>query len=102
MEGASFCALTAGGAQLLIDHVHTGLGILSDCTGLADLFALTALDAGHGLSAGTLCNDLDAGQVFIKFLKESVRASTDTLQASHALYILFNSKLFHTDRNPLF
>ena len=102
LHGADFNALTAGGAELLVDHVDTGLGVLSDSAGLADLFALAALDAGHGLSAGTLCNDLDAGQVFVEFLEEGSGTSTDTLQACHALYILFNSKLFHTDRNPLF
>ena len=102
LHGANFNTLAARNAQLLINHINAGLGILSDGAMLANLLALTALDAGHGLSAGTLCNDLDAGQVFIEFLKESVRASTDALQASHALYILFNSKLFHPDRNPLF
>ena len=102
LHGADLHALSAGSAQLLIDHIHTGLGILGDGTGLTNLGALTALDAGHGLCTGTLGYDLDARQVFIEFLKECGRASTDALQASHAFHIFLNGKFFHTDRNPLF
>ena len=102
LHGADLCALTAGGAELLVDHVDTGLGILGNCTSFTDLCALAALNAGHGLCTVALRNNTNAGQVLVKFFVKSVGASTDTLQASHALYILFNSKLFHTDRNPLF
>ena len=79
LHGAGFHALAAGGAQLLIDHVHAGLGVLGDGTGLADLSALAALDAGHGLSACALGNDLDAAQIRVEFFVESVGAGTDAL-----------------------
>ena len=102
LHGTNFNALTAGGAELLVDHVHTGLGVLGDGTGFANLGAFAALDAGHGLCSAVFLHDLDAGQVFVEFLEEGSGTGTDTLQACHALYILFNSKLFHTDRNPLF
>jgi hypothetical protein len=102
LHGANFNALAAGGAELLVNQVHTGLGILSDRTGFTDFLTLAALDTGHGLCTGTLGNDLDAGQVFIEFLKESGGAGADALQTGHAFYILFYRKLFHTDRDPLF
>ena len=95
LHGADLHALTAGGAQLLVDHVDTGLGILGNGTGLTDLHALTALDADIGLCAGTLGNDTDAGQVLIELLIKCSRASTDALQASHALYIFLNCELLH-------
>jgi hypothetical protein len=62
---------------------------------LADLHALTALNTDIGLCCGTLGYDLDARQVGIKLLVESIGASTNTLQASHTLRILFNSELLH-------
>ena len=99
LHGADFSALTAGGAQLLIDHVNTGLGILGDRTGLADLGALTTLDASHRLGASALSNDLNAGQIGIKLLIEGHGASTDTLKASHAFAILFNDKFLHRKRS---
>ena len=102
LHGAGLHTLAAGGAKLLVNHVHAGLGILGNSTGLASLQALTALDAGHGLCAGTLGNDLNAGQIFIELLKERCRASTDALQASHTFHILFDRKLFHKNSNPLF
>ena len=95
LHGAGFHTLAAGNAQLLVDHVNTGLGILSDGAILTSLHALTALDAGHGLGTGTLGNHLDAGQILMELLVESGRAGTDALQAGHAFDILFNSKLLH-------
>ena len=95
LGGADLDALAAGNALLLVDHVHAGLGILSNRLMLTDLSALTALDADHGLCAGTLRNDLDAGQILLELLVESGRAGTDALQAGHAFDILFNSKLLH-------
>jgi hypothetical protein len=67
---------------------------------LTDLHALAAGDAGHRLCAGALGNDLDAAQVGMEFLVKSGRASADTLQASHTLYILLNSKLLHSKGFP--
>ena len=95
LHGAGFHTIAAGNAQLLVDHVHAGLGILGDGTVLTSLHALTALDAGHGLGTGTLGNHLDAGQILMELLVESGRAGTDALQAGHAFDILFNSKLLH-------
>ena len=100
LHGASLGALTTADAQLLIDHINAGLGVLGDGTVLTDLHALTAGDAGHRLSACALCNDLDAAQVRMEFLVESGRASADALQASHTLNILLNSKLLHSKGFP--
>ena len=89
LHGAGFHTLAAGNAQLLVDHVNTGLGILSDGAILTSLHALTALDAGHGLGTGALCHDLDAAQVGMELFVERGRASTNALQASHALHTFF-------------
>lgn len=43
-EGTYLHALAAGCTQLLIDHVHAGLGILGNGTGLAGLGTFAALD----------------------------------------------------------
>ena len=97
LHGACLDALAATDTQLLVDHVNTGLGILRDGTVLTGSHALAALDAGIGLCAGTLCDDLDAGQIGIKFLVESSRASLNTLQASHTFSILIDNELLHNE-----
>ena len=102
LHGAGFHTLTAGGAKLLIDHVHTGLGILGDSASLTDLHALTTLDAGHRLCTGTLGNYLNAAKVLIKLLKKCIGASADTFQAGHTFNVLFHRKLLHKKGNPLF
>ena len=79
LHGANLYALAAGGTQLLIDHVHTGLGVLSDCTGLTDLHALATLNADIGLSTVALGNDTDAGQILVKFFIKCFGASTNAL-----------------------
>jgi len=89
LHGASFHTLTAADTKLLVDHVHTGLRILGDGTIFTGLHALTALDAGHRLCAGTFGNHLDAAQVRMKLFVERVGASTNALQASHTLYTFF-------------
>ena len=96
LHGASLDTLTTANTQLLVDHVDTGLGILGDCTVLTSSHALAALDAGIGLCAGTLCNDLDAGQIGVKLLVESGGASLNALQASHALSGLIDNELLHS------
>ena len=101
LHGANLNTLTAGGAQLLVDHVNASLRILSDGTGLTNLSTLTALDAGHRLCAATLCNNTNAGKILIEFFVESVGASTDTLQTSHALYALLNGQLLHNGKSFL-
>ena len=54
LHGADLHALAAADAELLVDHVHTGLGILGDGTGFAHLSALTALNTGHWLCSAVL------------------------------------------------
>ena len=100
LGGADLDALAAGNALLLVDHVHAGLGILSNRLMFTDLSALTALDADHGLGTLTLSNHLDAGQVLMELFIESSGAGTDALQACHALGILLNSKLLHSEGYP--
>ena len=101
LHGAGFHALAAGNAELLVDHVDTGLGILGDGTGLADLHALTALDAGHGLGLACLVGaDLNSAEGDIKFLVESFGASLNTLQAGHALFIFLNGQFLHKNIYP--
>ena len=95
LHGADLNTLAAGNAQLLVDHVNAGLCILGDGTVLTDLHALAALNADIGLCSIALGNDLDAAQIRIKFLIESVGTCTDALQACHALLILLNSELLH-------
>ena len=102
LHRANLNTLAAGGAQLLVDHIHAGLGILGDGTSFTNLGTLTALNAGHGLGTAALGNDLDAGQVRIEFLIKRVGTGTDTLQTSHALGALLNHKLLHIKKNPLF
>jgi hypothetical protein len=62
---------------------------------LANLFAFAALDAGHRLCAGALCNDLNAGIIRMELLVESIGASANALQASHTFSSLFNGELLH-------
>ena len=95
LHGARLHALAAGDAELLVDHVNAGLGILGDGAMLAGLFALAALDAGHGLCAGALGNDLDAGIIRVEFLIKSIGASLDTFQTSHTFRTLFNHEFLH-------
>ena len=88
-EGTGSLALAAADAELLVDHIDTGLGILSDGTLLAGLGALAALDTGHGANlAGTL-NDLDTGLIRMELLMESLGTGADALQASHTGRTLF-------------
>ena len=95
LHGADLHALAAGNALLLIDHVDAGLGVLSNSLMLTDLHALTALNADIGLGSVALCHDLNAGQIGIKLLVESLGASLNALQASHAFGIFLNSELLH-------
>ena len=101
LHGANLNALAAGGTELLVDHVNTGLGILGDSTSLTDLCALTALDADHRLCFALLLYDLDAGQILMELLIESGGTCVNTLQACHALAALFNTKLLHSKVSPL-
>ena len=101
LHGTSFNALTAGGAELLIDHVYAGLGILGNRTGLTNLSALTALNADHRLGFALLINNFDTSQILMKLLIESGGTCVNTLQACHALATLFNTKLLHSKVSPL-
>ena len=97
LHGTYLHTLAAVGAELLVDHVHAGLGILGDGTGLADLGAFAALDAGHGLSFAVLArNDADGGLVRVKGLVEGDRAGSDALQTCHAGYVFLDREFLHT------
>ena len=101
LHGAGFHALAAGGAELLVDHVHAGLGVLGNGTSLTDLSTLAALDADHGLCFALLFHDLNAGQVLVELLIESSGTCVNTLQTGHALSALLNCKLLHNKESPL-
>ena len=101
LHGANLNTLAAGGAEFLVDHVDAGLGILGNCTSLANLSALAALDADHWLCLTLLLYDLDAGQVLMELLIESGGTCVNTLQTCHALSALFNRKLLHIKESPL-
>ena len=95
LHGTCFHALAAGNAELLIDHVNAGLGILGDGALFAGLFTLSALDAGHRLCTGSLGHDLDAGIIRMEFLVKSIGASLDAFQTSHTFRTLFNHEFLH-------
>ena len=95
LHGANGNALAAANTLLLVDHVNAGLGVLGNGFMLAGLHALAALDADIGLCRTVLGNDLNAAQIGIEFLVESIGTGTDALQTCHALGIFLNSKLFH-------
>ena len=100
LGGANLDALAAGNALLLVDHVNTGLGILSDCLVFTNLHALAALDADARLCLIALGQNADAGQILVKFLIECLGASLNALQTGHAGLIFLNGELLH-DRNLL-
>ena len=95
LHGTGLHTSAAADTQLLIDHVHTGLGVLSDGAMLAGLHALTALDAHIRLGSIALGHDADAAQILIEILVESLGASLNTLQASHTFGIFLNDQLLH-------
>ena len=95
LHGAGLNTLAATDALLLVDHVHTGLGVLGNGLMLTGTHALAALDANVGLGSVALGDDADAGQIFIKFLVERFGASLNALQTCHTLGIFLYSKLFH-------
>ena len=95
LHGAGLNALTAADALLLVDHVNTGLGVLSDGFMLAGTHALAALDTDVGLGSASLLNNLDAAEGHVVHLIKSLGTSLDTLQASHAFCALLNSELLH-------
>jgi hypothetical protein len=96
LHGAGLHTSAAANAQLLIDHVNTGLGVLGDRAVFTGLHALTALDTNHGLSTAVLAgNDLNAGIIGVELLIKCLGASLNALQAGHALGILLNGQLLH-------
>ena len=87
---------TATNTQLLVDHVHAGLGILGDGAMLAGAHALAALDADIGLGLTVLAgDDLDAAEGHIIGLIKCLGTSLNALQAGHASLIFLNSELLH-------
>ena len=101
LHGAGLDALAALHAQLLVDHVNAGLGVLGDSASLTDLSTLATLNADHGLCLALLLYDLDAGQILVELLIESGGTCVNALQTCHALSALFNSKLLHSKESPL-
>ena len=96
LHGAGLDALATLHAQLLVDHVNAGLGVLGDSASLTDLSTLAALNADIGLSLTILAsNDLDAAQGHIIGLIECLGAGLNTLQAGHASLGFLNSELLH-------
>ena len=85
------CSLTLATAhtELLIDHVHTGLGILRDSTLFAGSGAFTALHTGHGANFSGALNNLNAGLIRMELLMKCHRASADALQTGHTGASLF-------------
>jgi hypothetical protein len=103
LHGAGLDTLAAGNAQLLVDHVDAGLGILSDGASLANLGALAALDTGHGLGIASLVGaNLDGAEGHIEFLIECLGTSLNALQASHAFFIFLNGQFFHKRTYPFY
>ena len=96
LHGTSFDTLAAADTLLLVDHVHTGLGILGDGIMLTGAHALAALDTDVGLGTGALGNDLNTAQGNIKLLIKSLRAGLNTLQACHTFCIFLDSELLHS------
>ena len=72
VEGADFCALPAAGAELLVDHVHSRLGILGNGAELTCLGALATLDTGQRLRGSVLLHNLDTGLILMEFLVEGL------------------------------
>ena len=95
LHGANCHTGTTADTLLLVDHVNAGLGILGDGLVLTGLHALAALDAGHRLGTGALGDNLDTGQILIKFLIKCFGASLNALQAGHTLHVFLNSELLH-------
>ena len=102
VHGTSLNTGAAADTQLLVDHVHTGLGVLGNGTMLAGAHALTALNTDIGLGGIALSNNADAAQILIEVLVEGLRAGLNTLQASHTFGIFLNNQLLHKKRTLLF
>ena len=68
LHGAGLHALAAANALFLVNHVHTGLGILGNGLVLTGAGALAALDAGIGLGAVSLGDNADTGVVLVELL----------------------------------
>ena len=60
VHGTSLNTGAAADTQLLVDHVHTGLGVLGNGTMLAGAHALTTLNTHIGLGGIALSNNADA------------------------------------------
>ena len=95
LHRADLDTLAAADTLLLVDHVHTGLGVLSNGLMLTDLHALAALNTNIGLGSIALGDDLNAGQIGIELLVESLGAGLNTLQTCHTFGIFLNGELLH-------
>ena len=95
LHGTDLDALAAGGAELLVDHVYAGLGVLGDGVVGTGAGTLAALDAGFDLDIALVVHDTDAALGFIKHLVKRLGAGPDAGQTRHAFDALFYGKLFH-------
>ena len=96
LHGAHGNTGAAADTELLVDHVHTGLGILGDSAMLTSLHALTALDAGIDLGCAVLTlNDLDCGIIGTGLLIESLSTGLHALQTCHTFHVLLCNELLH-------
>ncbi len=102
VHGAGLNTGAAADTQLLVDHVHTGLGVLGNGTMLAGAHALTTLNTHIGLGGVALGHDANAAQILVKVLVKSLGTSLNTLQASHTFGIFLNNQLLHKKRTLLF
>lgn len=71
LHGAGLSTLAAANAKLLVDHVHTGLGILGNGAMLTSTHTLATLNASLGLcTALTITHNLDAAVILMELLVE--------------------------------
>ena len=102
MHGTSLNTGAAADTQLLVDHVHTSLGVLGDGAMLTRAHTLAALNAHIGLGSVALGHDADTAQVLVELLVESLGAGLNTLQASHTFGIFLNNQLLHKKERSFF
>ena len=95
LHRACLDAVSAADAQLFVDHIDAGLGILADRAMGAGAHAFAALYAGLDLGFALVVHDLYAALGRIKLLVEGLGAGPDAAQARHALNVFIGYKLLH-------
>ena len=95
LHGTDFDALAAGGAELFVNHVNAGFGVLGDGVVGTGAGALAALYAGLDLRLAVVVHDADAALVLVKHLVEGFGTRSHTGQTRHTGYALLDGYLFH-------